>query len=80
MWVWLLAAGIFGLILWKTRQNAMQANAEAQQQASARTLANWRLPFDEQITKEMAFLKDIFDALEKKNAAADDKNEKKQKE
>jgi hypothetical protein len=76
IWLWLFAAGVLGLLLWKTRENVMQANAEAEKQASARTIANWRLPFDEKITTEIGLLQNIISALEKKNAPPEKKDDK----
>lgn len=63
LWLYVAVAGLLGLLWWKSRQVAMQKQAEAEQERQTVRLTNWRLPWEETVTSELTALRDIANAI-----------------
>lgn len=63
LWLVALVVGALGLLWYRSRQALMQREADAEQARETNRLMNWRLPWEETVTNELAALRNIADAL-----------------
>jgi 4-amino-4-deoxy-L-arabinose transferase-like glycosyltransferase len=61
LWFSLAAAALLGVLWYRSRQAVAAKSAESDQQRQTLRIRNWKLPWEENVTRDIPLLQSIFD-------------------